>query len=146
MDYIGEISLVKDFTSTMDAVLTEEEKAEMQAAERQAEAEATGTKEAASAATAGVSTSGTATPTPAAVDGTTEAEAAGPGTHLAHHSSFSKANGSAASGSVSGDGVAKKDTAAAVDEKKKGKAKLTPEQRAKLDELEAKRDAEKEKR
>ena len=150
LDYIGEISLVKDFTSTMDAVLTEEEKAQMQEAEKQAEAEATGTKEAASAATAGVSTSGTATPAPGDIDGTapTNGPAEGPGSHLAHHSSFSKtgAGGSAPTGGSTVSGAAKDATAEVQKDNKKGKAKLTPEQKAKLDELEAKRDEEKEKR
>jgi hypothetical protein len=141
-DYIGEISLIKDFSSTMDVVLTEEEKAEMEAAEKEADAEATGTKEDVAKATAAAAA--TEAPTGATA---TETE---PQSSLAHHSSFSKPGAStnaAASGST--DHIAKKAEGGAVgdaDKGKKAKAKLTPEQRAKLAELEAKRDEEKEKR
>ena len=149
LDYIGEISLIKDFTSTMDAVLTEEEKAAMEQAEMEAEAEATGTKESVSGATAATNagSSGFTTPTTAAAGADGATAVPEPGTHLAHHSSFSKGQtGTAATETPGGaDGVAKK-PAAVVEDKKKGKAKLTPEQRVKLDELEAKRDEEKEKR
>ncbi|WVW83977.1 hypothetical protein I302_106000 [Kwoniella bestiolae CBS 10118] len=142
-DYIGEIALVKDFTTTMDVVMTPEERAEMEAAKEAGETDSSvpGDAELAAAAAAGATTI-------AASEGTTvnptaaAAAAEQSNTSLAHHSSFSaSASGSAsvsgsASGSVSvGGGSSGKD--------KKGKPKLTPEQKAQLEALEKKQEEEK---
>ncbi|KAK6910036.1 hypothetical protein I204_04957 [Kwoniella mangroviensis CBS 8886] len=144
-DYIGEIALVKDFTTTMDVVMTPEERAEMEAAKEAGEIDPSvpGDAELAAAAAAGATTTAasegtTVSPTAAA------AAAEESNTSLAHHSSFSasaSASGSAsvsgsASGSVSvGGGSSGKD--------KKGKPKLTPEQKAQLEALEKKQEEEK---
>ncbi|WWC62035.1 uncharacterized protein I303_104623 [Kwoniella dejecticola CBS 10117] len=140
-DYIGEIALVKDFTKTMDVVMTPEERAEMEAAKEAGETDPTvpGDAELAAAASAGATTT-------AAAEGTTTnpvpaAAAEESNTSLAHHSSFS--GSASASGSVSASGSASGSLSAGSGGKdKKGKPKLTPEQKAKLDELEKKQEEE----
>lgn len=124
--------------------MTEEEKAEMEAAAgEEAEATPSATTTGATPATAGETTAA-AGAKPAA---TPAAATAVPGTDLAHHSSFN----SLPSGATTPDGThekpstvgaAGKETAAA----KKGKAKLTLEQKAKLAELEEAKDKERAKR
>nr|XP_019011117.1 uncharacterized protein I206_04428 [Kwoniella pini CBS 10737]OCF49898.1 hypothetical protein I206_04428 [Kwoniella pini CBS 10737] len=141
-DYIGEIALVKDFTKTMDVVMTPEERAEMEAAKESGETDPTvpGDAELAAAASAGATTTAAAegttiNPTPAA------AAAEESNTSLAHHSSFSGSASGSASGSVSASGSAPGSISAGGKDKK-GKPKLTPEQKAKLDELEKKQEEE----
>ncbi|WRT66432.1 uncharacterized protein IL334_003388 [Kwoniella shivajii] len=141
LDYIGEIALVKDFTTTMDVVMTPEERAEMEAAKEEGATDSTvpGDAELASAMSAAAVTSdaseGTTTnPTAAAV------AAEQSNTSLAHHSSFSASG----SGSVSAQGSASGSvTTGGAGKEKKGKAKLTPEQKAQLDALEKKQEEEK---
>lgn len=133
--------------------MTPEEKAAMDAA---AEAEAKG-EDPQAAAEKVTGTSIHDTPAAAAGDGAAASSATGaasattgsatapvePGTSLAHHSSFSSSSSNAASSSS----TTKKDgSTAAVPAAAKGKAKLTPEQKAQLDALEKKRDEEKAKR
>lgn len=157
-DYIGEISLVKDFTSTMDVVMTPEERAAMEAAEEEANgpkgaAEGTGTATApAASTTAPVAGDNTAAATSSGTAASTAASTAESNTALAHHSSFSsseKTSGQAtptATASGSSSHLAKKDDGASAAATKKGKAKLSPEQKAKLDELERKQDEDKKRR
>lgn len=127
MDYIGEIALVKDFTSTMDVVMTPEEKAAMEEAAKAEEAADTPTTAAeigkaadaagSAAATAAAGTAAAGTTTPGATSpGKTTPE--GSSTDLTQH------------------------TGKKADYKDKSKTKLTPEQKAKLDELESQKDKE----
>ncbi|WVQ99452.1 hypothetical protein IAU59_006587 [Kwoniella sp. CBS 9459] len=150
-DYIGEIALVKDFTSTMDVVMTPEERAEMEAAKDASEADTTGTvpgeTELAAAAAAGATTTtasegSTVNPTAA---GAANAAAEESNTSLAHHTSFSGSGSASASASASGS-VSVSAGGSGKEKDKKGKPKLTPEQKAKLEELEKKQEAEKEER
>lgn len=146
-DYIGEIALVKDFTSTMDVVMTPEERAEMEAAKEGGATEGENVAETTAATSAEPST----TTTPAAAAATTDDATPVPSatveesnTSLAHHSSFSKpASSSASTGptaSTSSDTLSKNSANGAKD--KKGKTKLTPEQKAKLEAIEKKQEDE----
>ncbi|RXK36008.1 hypothetical protein M231_06722 [Tremella mesenterica] len=145
-DYIGEISLVKDFSSTMDVVMTPEEKAAMEA-----EAKANGVSTAAVSGDGVAPTAPTDTATPekpleaeagqtkptapaspsptAGISGEAPADHNG---HMTHHSSFS-----------SGASTPGKDTVGHKQPDKKGKPKLTPEQKAQLEALEKAREEEK---
>ncbi|GFZ43891.1 DnaJ homolog subfamily C member 7 homolog [Saitozyma sp. JCM 24511] len=162
-DYIGEISLVKDFTSTMDVVMTPEERAAMEAAEREAEGvDPSTTGETVSGegsatnvpAGTGISSeadlngtptaSSGAAPAPTHLDGNPAHQAEASNTSLAHHSSFSTPPPGSASAST--DQLSKKPGEAHTGKDKKGKHKLSPEQKAQLDALEKKRDEEKQKR
>ncbi|WVR07096.1 hypothetical protein IAU60_004135 [Kwoniella sp. DSM 27419] len=151
-DYIGEIALVKDFTTTMDVVMTPEERAEMEAAKEDAAADTTGTvpgePELAAAADAGAmntsaSEGGSVNPTAAGAASAAAAEESN--TSLAHHSSFSGSGAGSGQASASGSGSVSTANAAAAnkDKDKKGKPKLTPEQKEKLDALEKKQEEEK---
>ncbi|TXT04842.1 hypothetical protein VHUM_03925 [Vanrija humicola] len=147
-DYIGEIALVKDFTSTMDVVMTPEERAEMEAAK----AEAAGA-------------AGTSNPVPAAPTGIdskegVEAKLAAEAKAAAEAAPVNRASTSAdgppgydspasggstpAEAGSSSDLAGKKEDKKGEDKKedKKGKAKLTAEQKAKLDALEEEKDKE----
>lgn len=122
MDYIGEIALVKDFTSTMDVVMTPEEKAAMEEAAKAEEAADTPASAAeigkaadaatagAAAAAAGTAAAGSTSPSKSSPEGST--------TDLTQHTGKKEY----------------KDV--------KGKTKLTPEQKAKLDELESQKEKE----
>ena len=127
--------LISDFTSTMDVVMTPEERAEMEAAAEE---------EKAAAATEGVPASST-DPQAATAEGATHAATAdhastpstATGQHsLAHHSSFS----SQPSPSGSSSDLAKKEHGK---DAAKAKAKLSPEQKAQLEALEKKQDEDK---
>lgn len=122
MDYIGEIALVKDFTSTMDVVMTPEEKAAMEEAAKAEEAADTpaSAAEIGKAADAATSAAGTAAAGTAAAGTTSPGKSSpeGSSTDLTQHTGKKEY----------------KDV--------KGKTKLTPEQKAKLDELEAQKDKE----
>ncbi|CAK9786103.1 DnaJ-domain-containing protein [Cutaneotrichosporon oleaginosum] len=137
VDYIGEIALVKDFTSTMDVVMSPEERAEMEAAKNEAE-ERPGSP----------SKSGTASPSkrdsvpPAAKPASptkpafTGAAETTPEAAAAAEQKPVTAEGSGA-GSGVGSTVGTPASASATDKKKEaGKAKLTAEQKAKLEALE----------
>jgi hypothetical protein len=137
VDYIGEIALVKDFTSTMDVVMTPEERAEMEAAKNEAEAEgrpASPTKSGAASPTkdGAASPSKPASPTKSAFSAAETATAATGETKVE-----GKVEGE---GSGVGSTVGTPASASATDLNKKGKdagkAKLTPEQKAKLEALE----------
>ena len=140
--------LIEDFTSTMDVVMTEEEKAEMEAAAGEDAETTPGATPATTAAAAGGATPATpAGPTAATPAAASAAPTAGPGTDLAHHASFNSLPSGATTPEGTHEkpstvGAASKDTAAA----KKSKAKLTPEQKAKLAELEAAKDKDRAKR
>ena len=132
-----------DFTSTMDVVMTPEERAEMEAEKEETNEElATGNNQTTPAevseklAGINIADSAPAAAAPTAVP-TAETE---PNTSLSHHSSFSQGS-PAASGSKSE--LSKQE---AGKDAKKTKPKLTPEQKAQLDALEKKRDEEKEAR
>ncbi|ORX36585.1 X-domain of DnaJ-containing-domain-containing protein [Kockovaella imperatae] len=153
-DYIGEISLVKDFTSTMDVVMTPEERAEMEAAKNaeteNIQHETSGADSETTTATAAASTTAGTVPgasmtaataeksSEAPLSGTAPAQTEQSGSSLAHHSSFSSSNTPTPSASSTELGKASPGP-----KDKKGKHKLSPEQKAQLDALEKKRDAEK---
>ncbi|KAL7421589.1 DnaJ-like protein [Cryptotrichosporon argae] len=138
-DYIGEIALVKDFTTTMDVVMSPEEKAEMEAAAAEAAAadptaaDVAATTAAAdtpaAAATGGASAESAAAPAPARLTAADAPETQSQS--LAHRSSFSASSSST-------DLKQKQDGKV----EKKVKAKLSPEQKAKLDALEAEKEKE----
>jgi hypothetical protein len=149
-DYIGEIALVKDFTSTMEVVMTAEEREAMEAAKNDpaaADASATASTTATPPTAApaadnastfgGASTVGGATTDAASTIGgstidekasstgtTTPTKAEGSGGELAHHNQ-QKAEAAARKGA---------------------KNKLTAEQKAKLEELETAKEVERTKR
>lgn len=141
-----------DFTSTMDVVMTPEERAEMEAAEKEAEAESKGEPTAASVKHA---TTSVPSQNPAAAE---EADPAVPVTATGTTSATDSHGAPAAEDSLrslslhTGERPAAQSASSSSDqlskqkEKGKGKSKLTPEQKAKLDELEKKQDEEKEKR
>jgi hypothetical protein len=160
---IGEISLVKDFTSTMDVVMTPEERAAMEAAEGEGvDPSATGETVSGEASATNVpagtgpgisseagldgtpTASSAAAPAPSHLDGTPAHQPEASNTTLAHHSSFSTPPPGSASAST--DQLSKKPGEAQLGKDKKGKHKLSPEQKAQLDALEKKRDEEKLKR
>lgn len=85
-----------------------------------------------------------AAPAPTHLDGTPAHQAEASNTSLAHHSSFSTPPPGSASAST--DQLSKKPGEAHTGKDKKGKHKLSPEQKAQLDALEKKRDEEKQKR
>ncbi len=136
-----------DFTSTMDVVMTPEERAEMKAAADQGDpaakealkATASGipasTGEASSSTTIPASTAGATSTAPGATGHVHDHTGDPSNTSLAHHSAFP------ASSSSSSTGVSKKDAHTGKD--KKGKPKLSPEQKAQLDALEKKQEKEK---
>ena len=148
------IVLILDFTSTMDVVMTPEERAEMEAAEQEAAGEAKGEPTPASVqtATAAADSADPTIPVTATGTTTTAPAAGGASTSAAEDSlrQLSLSNGERpaptttqnASASSSTDAVQKQ----REKEKAKAKAKISPEQKAKLEELEKKQDAEKEKR
>ncbi|AFR92460.2 hypothetical protein C343_00330 [Cryptococcus neoformans C23] len=151
-DYIGEIALVKDFTTTMDVVMSPEEKAEMEAAAKadaEASAEATEPSSKTSAAASAAAASAAADPLGQSVAGAAneaaqaEVGVSGENQALALHSSASGTNTptAKADGEADAVGAAKK-----PESSKKGKPKLTPEQKAQLEALEKKQDEEKQKR
>ena len=141
---------MKDFSSTMDVVMTPEERAEMEAAAKDAEAKvdnptAASVSSAAAAGDASTPPLAEATASPTPVQATVppaaaaEASTADHNGHLAHHSSFSGGSRpSSGQGSVGKPGTQTPD--------KKGKAKLSPEQKAKLEELEKKQEEQKQQR
>ena len=143
------VELISDFTSTMDVVMTPEERAEMEAAEQESAGEAKGEPTPASVQTATAAADSTDPTIPVTATGTTATPA---GTSAAEDSlrQLSLSNGERpgpsttqnASASSSSDAIQKQ----REKEKAKGKPKMTPEQKAKLEELEKKQDAEKEKR
>ncbi len=125
-----------DLTSTMDVVMSPEERAEMEAAAEQgdpAAQEALKSTESSTATPSSAAETASTTPEPTV----TYANSAGPSnSSLAHHSSF----GASASGSTND--MSRKGVQAGKD-KKGGRLKLTPEQRAQLEALETKKDEEK---
>ncbi|BEJ14827.1 hypothetical protein CspHIS471_0405940 [Cutaneotrichosporon sp. HIS471] len=137
VDYIGEIALVKDFTSTMDVVMTPEERAEMEAAKNAPEegrpASPTKTGSASPTKDGAASPAKPASPTKASFVGseaTLDAKAEAKGETKAEDKTAETSAGSAVGSPAS---------ASATDLNKKkdaGKAKLTPEQKAKLEALE----------
>ncbi|ORY21105.1 X-domain of DnaJ-containing-domain-containing protein [Naematelia encephala] len=134
-DYIGEISLVKDFTSTMDVVMTPEERAEMEAAEQESAENAQGTTPTAASVAAATSSADVSPTTPqASATPTHSATTEHSNTSLAHHSSFGP-NSSASTSDLS-----KKEQSSTPGKDKKGKPKLSPEQKAQLDMLEKKQE------
>lgn len=113
VDLIGEISLLKDFGKASEILMSDEEREEIEKgmkAQQQAQA-------------------GT-TPAPSGVEGTPAAAAAEGEKPAAAGEAPAAADGTPAAAA----------TAAATEEKKSAKAKVTPEQRAKLDELEAEKE------
>nr|ODN97562.1 hypothetical protein L204_02980 [Cryptococcus depauperatus CBS 7855] len=142
---IGEIALVKDFTTTMDVVMTPEEKAEMEVAAKansEAAAEASAPTEKTSAAAAATAAQTIADPLgrPAAeavpVDTVKEDKS------LAIHSSTSASGTSTPTDKGEGHvGATKK-----LESARKGKSKLTPEQKAQLEALEKKQEEQKQER
>jgi chemotaxis protein histidine kinase CheA len=158
-DYIGEIALVKDFTSTMDIVMTAEEREAMEAAQNE---EASGAAGAGASASASAPASASATSTPAA---TTPPASKSPKTSLDASSTVAgdaastlagdaaSIKASAAESSPPGSGHVtphNKEKAAAAERKAAASAasrnKLTPEQKAKLEELDAVKEVERVKR
>ena len=148
-DYIGEIALVKDFTSTMDVVMTEEEKAEMEAAKESS-------KEAAAAAAPGAASDPSVeTAKPASAPGSKPGSAPGsarPSVDKAAAGvagmklSEERLNGDTTpTGEGSGAEVGAHIPGKKADDKK-GKAKLTPEQKAKLEELDNAKEQERKER
>ncbi|WWD17241.1 hypothetical protein CI109_101679 [Kwoniella shandongensis] len=136
-DYIGEIALVKDFTSTMDVVMTPEERAEMEAAK---EADGEEAIPGSTSAAAGAEATAAAPTQPAEATSVPEANI---NTSLAHHSSFSGSASNPPSASGSTDQLSKK---GAGEKDKKLKPKLTPEQKAQLEAIEKKQEAERKSR
>jgi exo-beta-1,3-glucanase (GH17 family) len=126
-----------DLTSTMDVVMSPEERAEMEAAAEQgdpAAQEALKSTESSTATPSSAAETASTTPEPTV---TSDANSAGPSnSSLAHHSSF----GASASGSTND--ISRKGVQAGKD-KKGGRLKFTPEQRAQLEALETKKDEEK---
>ncbi|CAO1616601.1 unnamed protein product [Parajaminaea phylloscopi] len=136
VDYIGEITLLRDFGKASEIMMSDEEKAEMEqklkeehaksqpgAAASTAEDPATGATEPGTSAegksTAPSTAPATGTATPSSHAGAEAAATESAGTHLqAHDPKASKASGKAAAAS-----------------------KLTPEQKAKLEELEKSKEA-----
>lgn len=125
MDYIGEIALVKDFTSTMDVVMTPEEKAAMEAAAKAEEGAATpataaeiGKAADAAESSASAAAPGTASAASSSAEPSSKTSPANSNTDLAHH------------------------TGKKAEFTDKSKTKLTPEQKAKLDELESQKEKE----
>lgn len=141
---IGEISLVKDFTSSMDVYMTDEERAEMEADGFPIDATktATSTEGATGPSTTESSAAGSSTP-PATTAGATESastepEAHGHAHHHGHmtlHTGGSGTSTPVATGSTSASATTKSDLKAT-----KGKPKLTPEQKAKLEKIEAEKE------
>ncbi|KAK4685354.1 hypothetical protein P7C73_g4804, partial [Tremellales sp. Uapishka_1] len=144
-DYIGEIALVKDFTTTMDVVMTPEEKAEMEAA--------AGDPDAAAASQAKSDAAVDATAHPAAEttspeERTATAASAEHNTALAHHSSFSTNSPPSSSATTTAPGTASPSSTSLdqATKDKKVKPKLTPEQKAKLEAIEAEKEKQKKER
>ncbi|KAI5452557.1 DnaJ-like protein [Naganishia albida] len=147
-DLIGEISLVKDFTSTMDVMMTDEERAEMEAEASGTAAAASGAEPAAHASpldskTAQTVPDFTGTGLPAEHAQAASASATPPRrTSQDHNGHMTLHSGETPSGSGTGTPTGTgSHVAGKADEKKdkdvsKGKAKLTPEQKAKLQALE----------
>lgn len=141
-DYIGEIALVKDFTSTMDAVMTPEERAEMEAAKAggaaAADAPVEGSPAAAQTAEAGAAAPATApaaAPPAAAAAG---AKADGVATPVPSATPAAEASAASSThGAETGTEIGHHMPNNTAKDDKKGKPKLTPEQKAKLEELEA---------
>ncbi|KIO34080.1 hypothetical protein M407DRAFT_240722 [Tulasnella calospora MUT 4182] len=153
-DLIGEISLMKEMTNVADVMMTEEEKAELEKEKAEAAAATAGAGAAPSASPApqpsteaAESTAAAAGPpppsTPAPGADSSASPAAEPvsaGTQLTPHTG-TPTGLSASPGSETPEKGGRKDH---LD--KKGKAKLTPEQRQKLEALEAERKKAKEER
>ncbi|PWN94849.1 DnaJ-domain-containing protein [Tilletiopsis washingtonensis] len=119
VDLIGEISLLKDFGKASEILMTEEEKAEADAALRASQ------------------TDGAPAPSAAPQQGTLEAEK--------KEGAAEMSAGAAAAAAGATPAEAAKAEQKADEKKKSDRAKLTPEQRAKLDELEQEKEkAEKE--
>jgi len=119
VDLIGEISLLKDFGKASEILMTEEEKAEADAALRASQ------------------TDGAPAPSAAPQQGTLEAEK--------KEGAAEMSAGAAAAAAGASPAEAAKAEQKADEKKKSDRAKLTPEQRAKLDELEQEKEkAEKE--
>ncbi|KAG8951829.1 hypothetical protein FRC04_005521 [Tulasnella sp. 424] len=154
-DLIGEISLMKEMTNVADVMMTDEEKAELEK-EKEKEKE----KAEATAATAGAGPASTSQPTTETADSATTAagppppstagadasakaaaEPASAGTQLTPHTGTTMPSGLSSPGSETPEKGGRKDH---LD--KKGKPKLTPEQRQKLEALEAERKKAKEER
>lgn len=135
-DYIGEIALVKDFTSTMDVVMTPEEREAMEAA-KNAES-----PEAAAAMMAGGDKA-----TPAADAASTPASTLGGGAASPSVTATSSKRNSGSSTPASGSEMVhhSKEKAEAA-ERKAAKTKLTAEQKAKLEALDAEKEKERKKR
>ncbi|KAJ9126384.1 hypothetical protein QFC24_002122 [Naganishia onofrii] len=155
-DLIGEISLVKDFTSTMDVMMTDEERAEMEGEVSGAGAKATGPE----AGTTGVPVNPLDTQTAQTAPdytgtGLHAEQAQGTSTpasrtstdhngHMTLHSGGTPSGSGTATPTGTGTHVAGK-----PEEKKdvgKGKAKLTPEQKAKLQALDDEKERAREER
>ncbi|ODN94227.1 hypothetical protein L198_05081 [Cryptococcus wingfieldii CBS 7118] len=143
-DYIGEIALVKDFTTTMDVVMTEEEKEQMEAAAKadaEAHSEADAPTEKTSAAAAATAAT-TADPLGQPAAGATKDAAVdevGEGVQsIALHSGASNAPAPSDKAEI--------ESAQKTESAKKAKAKISPEQKAQLEALEKKQEEEKEKR
>jgi len=143
------VKLKPDFTSTMDVVMTPEERAEMEAAKEAEAAEPGAGAAAAAAASAGSEQTAEApgaAPAAAATNPIPSAVAEESNTSLAHHSSFTEKPGQAAPSSTSAS-TSKTDLAKHDQSKdKKGKPKMSPEQKAQLEALEKKQEAEKQAR
>ncbi|GMK59431.1 hypothetical protein CspeluHIS016_0800370 [Cutaneotrichosporon spelunceum] len=136
VDYIGEIALVKDFTSTMDVVMTPEERAEMEAAKNVATEDA-GTASPTKTGSASPDKEGSASP--AKPSSPTKAAFAASEPTVASpvgNKEEIKAEDKAGEGSAVGTPASASATDLNSKKKDSGKPKLTPEQKAKLEAIE----------
>lgn len=138
LDYIGEISLLKDFGKASEIMMSEEEKQEM---EQKLKEEQQGKSKTGAAAAGGVAT-GSATGSTGTGASTTDSHAAA--------ASSSPSTGVATGTSSEGQQGQQSSTSLQAHDGKKGakdsSAKLTPEQKAKLEALEKEKEAAEEKR
>lgn len=142
-DYIGDLSLVKDATSTADVMMTPEEKEALEKAEEEEREKEKAKRQSGSAAVGAAASSLDSSATPIApVDPTTATGTTASETPSLHTSSL--ATSSQNTPAASSTDVSKTDKAAQAH--KKGKPKMTPEQKAQLDALEKKQDEEKKQR
>ncbi|KAJ9099875.1 hypothetical protein QFC21_003880 [Naganishia friedmannii] len=154
-DLIGEISLVKDFTSTMDVMMTDEERAEMEGDTPGAGAKATGGQAGAPVNPLDTKTAQTApdytgtglhaehgqgASTPASRTSTDH------NGHMTLHTGGTPSGSGTATPTGTGTHVAGKTEEKKDKEVGKGKAKLTPEQKAKLQALDDEKEKAREER
>ncbi|KAJ9118259.1 hypothetical protein QFC22_004170 [Naganishia vaughanmartiniae] len=160
-DLIGEISLVKDFTSTMDVMMTDEERAEMEGEVPGGSAKATGAGAGATGPAAdpvnpldtktaqtAPDYTGTGLPAEHAQGTSTPASrtSVDHNGHMTLHTGGTPSGSGTATPTGTGAHVAGKSDEKKEKEVGKGKAKLTPEQKAKLQALEDEKEKAREER